>query len=313
MPSKLCPFCKRTSEIIMTEELRRGKGRVFFCKNCEVGFLEKFITNEEEYYNNVYRKKYSHRSVSCETNPSELFNIYKSFQNDRLSILKQYASGKNSLLEIGASAGQFLVHVKDLFPIVNAIELDSSCVSYIQEMFSIDADNKTLEHSKFKNKTYDICCSFQVMEHTSDPKQYLQSIFKALNHKGIALIEVPNLYDPLISVWNIHEYSKFYYHEAHNFYFTEEFLRRLSQETGFTVLQTYFLQDYNLLNHLNWIMNKQPQTTCEIGLNIPEVKSTETEIGTWLSQKLQDLNSEYIKKLSEHKKTSNIMMVLQKK
>jgi len=312
MPPKSCPFCKNLSKTIMTEKLRIGKGRVLFCKKCEVGFLEKFVTNEAEYYNNAYRKKYSHRSESCETNPSEIFNIYKTFQKDRLSVLKQYVAGKDSLLELGASAGQFLVHVKDMFSIVNAIELDSSCVNYIQEMFEIDADNKTLEHSKFKNLTYDICCSFQVMEHTSDPKHFLQTIFNALNHKGIGLIEVPNLYDPLISVWNIREYSEFYYHEAHNFYFTENFLRRLSHETGFKVLQIYFLQDYNILNHLNWIMNKQPQKTCEIGLNLPEVKSTETEIGTWLSQKLQQLNSEYIKILSEHKKTSNIMMVLQK-
>jgi len=312
MQTKLCPFCKNLTKTIMTEKLRKGKGRVFFCKNCEVGFLDKFITNEADYYDNEYRKKFSHRSESFKTHPSELFNIYKNFQKDRLSILKQYTSGKDSLLEIGASAGQFLVHVKDMFQVINAIELDSSCVKFIQEMFHIDTDNNILDHSKFKNKTYDICCSFQVMEHTSEPKLFLQSIFEVLSYKGIALIEVPNLYDPLISVWNIHEYSNFYYHEAHNFYFTENILRKLSHEAGFKVLDVFFLQDYNILNHLNWIMNKQPQKTCEIGLNIPEVKSSNTEIGAWLSHKLQQLNLEYIKKLSEFKKTSNIMMVLQK-
>lgn len=308
-----CPICFQETKDLLTEELRRGKGKVFYCKNCDLGFLEKKIDNVKEYYDKEYRKEYSHKAEVSDTNADEMFNIYKNYQSSRLKVLEKYKGNADTILEIGASAGQFLYHLKDSFRIINAIELDSNCCQYLKSKFDIDSDSSFLEDSKFnKRDFYDIVCSFQVLEHSINPIEFLENIYKVLKKGGKLIIEVPNLYDPLLSVWNVSNYNSFYYHSAHNFYFSETTLKKIAEASNFKILEIIYSQDYNLLNHINWILNNQPQANCEIGLNPPHVNGKDLDISNWLNEELKILNEKYFEKLIKNQKTSNIVIVLEK-
>ena len=48
-------------------------------------------------------------------------------------------------------------------------------------------------------------------------------------------LEVPNLDDPLLRIWDVPAYEKFYYHEAHLSCFTEESLKILLEKCGFII------------------------------------------------------------------------------
>lgn len=308
-----CPICLTNTDKILTNKLRRGEGIVYYCKNCDLGFLDKKIENIKEYYDKEYREEYSHKAEKNTTHAKEIFDIYKNYQKDRLDILNKYTTKKESLLEVGSSAGQFLSHLKDEFKVLNGIELDSLCCEFVKNNLHIDVDNDFLESSKFNKKEfYDTVCSFQVLEHTSNPVEFLKSINSVLKKDGKAFIEVPNLYDPLLSVWNVPSYNTFYYHSAHTFYFSYKSLLDISNKAGFKIIDTIYLQDYNILNHLNWIMNDSPQGDCKMGLDKPLLEGRDDEISDWLNDKIQELNKEYFKKLSNSKKTSNIMVVLEK-
>lgn len=309
-----CPICNNKTDKLLTARLRRGNGKVYYCKECDLGFLKNMILNTKDYYDKEYRKEYSHKAQTNETSAEEIFKVYVQYQQERLNVLNKYINNtNNSFLEIGASAGQFLYHIKDRFDTINAIELDSNCCKFIENKFNILADCNYLEDSKFNiQNNYSVVSAYQVLEHTPNPIKFLESIYNVLKDDGIAIIEVPNLYDPLLSVWDVPEYNTFYYHSAHNFYFSEKSLNIIANEANFKVLDIIFTQDYNILNHINWVLNNQPQNDCIRGLSSPKLIGKDKEIATWLNNELDLLNIKYFNKLSDSKKTSNIIMVLKK-
>jgi len=182
----------------------------------------------------------------------------------------------------------------------------------MQKILEIDADFEYLSDSKFANKTYDLVCAFQVMEHVVNPVIFIKDLVRATKKGGTIFVEVPNLNDPLLSVWNIPSYQSFFYHSAHLHYFTDASLKKVAIDAGFISknIQIEYIQDYNLLNHLNWLTNGLPQETCHSGLAEINFNGVNKDIAKWLTDKVANLNQEYISKLVNEKCTSNIMMIL---
>lgn len=308
-----CPLCRTTTGSVLATELRRGQGIVYYCSACRHGFLvPRKDFNEKEYYSENYRKEYSHNAEATSTNAREIFDIYRQYQGDRLSYIFPYLTVNTTLLEVGASAGQFLSHVKDKVALVNAIELDKACCAFMRKELGIEADSEFLSESTFAHKSYDIVCAFQVMEHVVDPVAFLRDLIKATKKGGSIFIEVPNLHDPLLTVWNIEPYKTFFYHSAHLHYFTNESLKKVALDAGFMPgqIEVKFTQDYNILNHLNWIMNRAPQANCLVGLSSISLNGVNPDISIWLTDQMRRLNDEYISKLVNAKATSNLMMVI---
>ena len=308
-----CPLCGIGTDLVLTNYLRRGKGTVFYCKSCDHGFLipdERVDT--KEYYSAKYRQEYSHRAAGLATNAREIFDIYSKYQGHRLELISQYLFPTAKVLEVGASAGQFLASIKNQVAQVDGVELDEACCEFMRNELNIRADSEFLRTSMFCDEKYDVVCAFQVMEHVESPVDFLIDLRLSMKKDGVAFVEVPNLHDPLLSVWNVNSYKTFYYHSAHLHYFSESSLKKAAIGAGFSPSQIIikFTQDYNLLNHLNWIMNDAPQATCDVGLNEINIRGANEEISSWLTERLKSLNSEYIAKLMATKVTSNLMMVL---
>jgi len=288
---------------------------VLHCLKCDHGFLiQDESIDAKQFYAQKYRQEYSHLAEEAETNPRELFEVYSLYQKERLDAISPLLNLNTRLLEVGASAGQFLWHIKDRVGKVHAIELDKACCDFLERDLGIPADDEYLENSRFAGEQYDLVCAFQVMEHVEDPVKFLLSLVDAILPGGKILIEVPNLCDPLLSVWNVPAYDAFYYHSAHLHYFSQSSLRLVAREAGFadSDIEISYIQDYNLLNHLHWIMNNVPQKDCHIGLGEVRLRGRHDAINSWMSQELKDLNHRYAKKLAECGFTSNIMMRLQR-
>jgi 2-polyprenyl-3-methyl-5-hydroxy-6-metoxy-1,4-benzoquinol methylase len=308
-----CPLCSGKGDKTLAAELRRGSGQVHYCAQCDHGFLVAApLVDPKLYYAESYRKEYSHNADAAATNARELFEVYSNYQRDRLRMVTPLLGPQTRLLEVGASSGQFLVHVKDQVAEVNAIELDKACCAYVKSELGIAADDELLEHSVFASKTYDVVCAFQVMEHVGDPVAFLEGLRAATKEGGHIFVEVPNIADPLLSIWDVPTYHKFYYHSAHLHYFSEASLRLVAERAGFSADEIEVLptQDYNLLNHLHWIMNDGPQANCHIGLSEITLAGVDTEIAQWLTQEMRALNEKYVSKLIEKNKTSNLMLRL---
>ena len=106
-----CPICGQVTTEILTDKLRRGSGTVYLCNDCDLGFLISAPVDAKTYYDGEYRDAYSHRADGSATHASELFDVYKHYQQSRLDLIRPYLGPEVDILEIGASAGQFLFHL----------------------------------------------------------------------------------------------------------------------------------------------------------------------------------------------------------
>ena len=308
-----CPICGSETSNVQSSELRRGTGIVLHCCDCDHGFLAtNSILDLKTYYETEYRKEYSHNSEMSSTTPAELFEIYSKFQQNRLPHVLSELEKDSKLLEVGASAGQFLTHIKDQVETVHAIELDKDCCEFLTNNLNIENDSNYLEDSKFSDEEYDVICAFQVMEHVDDPVYFLKSLKKNAKPGGKIFVEVPNLRDPLLTVWDIPSHHKFFYHSAHLQYFTENSILTAAIKAGYSRsgVEVFFTQDYNLLNHMHWVMNEKPQENCLVGMNQIKFSGFDDTITNWLTDEFKRLNKRYIDRLVEKKLTSNMLLKL---
>lgn len=309
----LCPLCNKPGSSLLASELRRGTGIVYFCADCEHGYLvDNPHKDAKAYYDGEYRKEVSHKATVASTNPKEIFDTYVRYQSDRLEVIVPNLTKSTRLLEVGASAGQFIAHVKDLVALVHAIELDSECASFLRSNLNVEVETEFLSESEFHANKYDIVCAFQVLEHVGNASQFIESLKQVCEYGGKIFVEVPSLHDPLRAVWAVPEYEKFYFHSEHLHYFSAQSLTRAAVMAGFRPDQVSvrFSQDYNVLNHVNWILNRIPQPECHFGLSDIRLDGVDREIASWLSDEMQALNRRYIERLQRKGKTSNLMLII---
>ncbi|MFC1514694.1 class I SAM-dependent methyltransferase [Candidatus Omnitrophota bacterium] len=309
----VCPICKKAASLA-EDKIREGKGKVFHCNRCDLGILGKRIKNVKKYYESQYRKKYSFDIKTPASDPLGLFEVYKYFQDDRLKIIGPYLGKQKRLLEIGCSAGQFLYYVKKKVKESQGIELDSACARFVRRRLSIEVYENEIDTYSHPRKYFDLICSFQVLEHIIDPVGFLKRVRYFLKDRGLVFIEVPNLHDSLLAAWQVEGYRRFYFREAHNYYFSLKSLRKIARLAGLTMKKAYFIQDYSLVNHFHWYFKDQPQTSCREGLAKPRFafNKKHNKFQSEFNMLIQKADQEYKDLLAKHNIASNIFLILSK-
>ena len=146
-------------------------------------------------------------------------------------------------------------------------------------------------------------------------KSLIKLLREYLKPGGVVVVEVPCLYDPLLSVYDNRAYLPFFYHSEHLFYFTPKSLTQIMGEGGFRGELTY-VQDYNFTNHMNWIYQNGPQPNCLMGMGKPQLPlsnhlpdEVRDDFNAWLA----DVGASYKKLLVKHELTENITFIGTKK
>lgn len=98
---------------------------------------------------------------------------------------------KDRVLEIGSGFGSFLSLLKENgIKDISGLELSSLAVKKCQDL-KLDVQSKLIEDLN-KAETYDVICSFQVLEHVYDVKSFIEASIQHLNIGGKLVIGVPN-------------------------------------------------------------------------------------------------------------------------
>jgi 2-polyprenyl-3-methyl-5-hydroxy-6-metoxy-1,4-benzoquinol methylase len=159
------PYFKNISEI-----------KIFKCLDTQYMFYYPFKTEGDEKYYELMGK------FDWYYNPSRWEH------KKALEIIGE----KDTVLEIGAGSGFFLSELKKKNNTITGLELNGKA---IEEAKAIGIELKKefiQEHVKENENKYDVICSFQVLEHISQPFEFLDTQIKCLKPRGKMIMGVPN-------------------------------------------------------------------------------------------------------------------------
>ncbi len=228
---------------------------VYRCNACGLLFLSKFPDDVNQLYEdgNMHLNGYDEISDTFTDISYEKY-VQLSERDDlrRYNQLKDICKDKN-ILEFGCGNGGFLKKIKKEAASVTGIELERRCSEEINS-----AGIKCVDNINRLNDKYDIVVSFNVIEHLTEPRKYLDQIYDCLTDGGVFICETCNADDALITYYNCDAYRDFTFWSEHVYLYNSETLERLINSCGFKTLKNTQIQRYPLSNHLYWLGQKKP-------------------------------------------------------
>ena len=252
--------------------LRGGRETVVWVhKGTGHGILDPENWFQEGYYGEEYRKEFTGDAKGHHISPSEHLKMFRDLNKKQFEKFSHALGPATSYLEVGCSFGGVLdLVVNHGVGTYEVVEPNVQDANYVKDRYpNAKVQNLLLEDADLQPESYDVIVSFEVLEHTVSPTDFLLKLHRSLKRHGAIYLEVPNHDDALLSCYDGDiTYNNFYYHKAHIHYFTLESLTELCHECGFDGIAESFLM-YPFFNHVYWHFNKGPQPTARQALSLP--------------------------------------------
>ncbi|MEN9243630.1 MAG: class I SAM-dependent methyltransferase [Gloeomargarita sp. DG02_5_bins_242] len=122
----------------------------------------------------------------------DFYYMEEKWEYDQALQLLQPLSPEHKVLEVGCGRGYFVKKLKKLGIEITGLELNQLAVNYAQAQ-SLSVHRESLENwaQKYPGQ-YTAVCSFQVLEHIAQPKQFIQHCLDCLAPNGQLILAVPN-------------------------------------------------------------------------------------------------------------------------
>jgi 2-polyprenyl-3-methyl-5-hydroxy-6-metoxy-1,4-benzoquinol methylase len=258
-----CPLCgAKHKQAIESDYVFGGKesDKYIHCEECDLFYLHPKPSEEEllNFYKNDFEKFMTNRSGkdSDWSNAEKHAEISKRDAIRRMSFLEETLETSKTILEVGASTGFMLDHIKDSFSDlkVSAIEPSDYFCSFMR--------NKGIEAYQSLNelpedKKFDLIIHFFVVAHVFNFKQFIAEYYEKLNVGGKMIFETPSTTDALRGLYDIPEFHKFYRQVAHIVSFNPNSMKKFLDEMGYKyTIKPH--QRYDLSNHMVWMQTGKP-------------------------------------------------------
>ena len=251
-----CIICEKSNFETISERVRDSiKFKVLECKDCSLLQLSPrpSIDEDKDFYDNNYQSK----NIG---EPTDLKSIKSNSSDDtyrRAELVSKYIKSSSSILDIGSGYGFFLQEMFNRGYNITGIEISKE-----KRKISLKVSNvKVLDINLYKDNKelpiFDCITLFHVLEHISDPTQFLKVIKKHLSNNGKLIIEVPNVDDMLLK--ECKQYKDFYWQRAHLFYFNVKTLEKIVKNSNFVTVDVSYVQRYSIENFMNWFTVGKPQ------------------------------------------------------
>jgi 2-polyprenyl-3-methyl-5-hydroxy-6-metoxy-1,4-benzoquinol methylase len=212
MRARACPICHGETRPFLN-------GRLLECIECTAVFdpappLDKTYYEQERVLH-IDEKKIEPRKRNV---------------RQRATLLKKFLSKEQSLLDIGCGEGLFLQEISGIVGSANGLEPTHLYAEYAKNNLHLDVKQGTVEETIFPDEFFDVITMFHVLEHLTDPEDTLRNLRKWLKHRGLLVIEVPNIQSPAARYKGMSWELIF---PEHRLYFTQRSLRYLLEKSGF--------------------------------------------------------------------------------
>ena len=240
----------------------RDQASAFYhCHQCDVRFQHPGLTPEQEkkFYAEEFEAFMESRAGIAGGWQSAEEHVRANEPNRvrRMDYLQSLIPMGGRILEVGCSSGFML------YPLIAAghfcvgVEPSGKFSEFLkQKGIRAFPSVEELVRTDLRG-TFDLVMHFFVLEHIAEPWPFLQQQLDLLKPGGTLVFEIPNVADPLLGVYKIPAFGRFYWSVAHPWYFSEKSLRHLLASVGvpFEIRRD---QRYDLSNHMVWARDGKP-------------------------------------------------------
>lgn len=237
----------------------RENAKVARCSGCDVFRLsERYCLGENEYEGDDYR---IHLGQGMDL--AGHYASHDHLQLHALNVIPPHRLRGLTVADVGAGGGSFLDHVRGIVGSAIAIEPTEKFRSALAER-GYDTYAYAMGAVEALGPVADVAVSFQVIEHVSNPREFLTHIHALLKPGGRLVISTPNRADILMDILP-ELFSAFFYRVVHRWYFNAASLARCAAEAGFAVEETRHLHRYGMANAMLWLRDKSPKGNAQLG------------------------------------------------
>jgi len=222
------------------------------CDGCGVERLpEEFCIPSSAYETIEYRKK-----LQQEVDSESFALTHDELQIHTLKAIWPTNLRGKTVADIGCAAGSLLDHLRGVTAQQIGIEPfevyrdDLTRRGYTTYGYASDA-------VKDWAGRIDLAFSMQVIEHTRNPKSFLEEIRPLLAPGGKLVISTPNRDDILFDLLP-KDFAAFFYRVVHRWYFNAVTLENCARLAGYKVLEIRHVHRYGLANALRWLRDRRP-------------------------------------------------------
>jgi len=220
-------------------------GQIVRCPNC--GLIYNNPREREDILENLYSgvvdEDYINERPWKEASFKENIRILENFKRSGV------------LLDVGCGHGFFLQQLNPERWEPYGIDLSSSAVSLAKES-GCEILNTSIYKAPFKENTFDVITGFHLLEHLANPKKFLEKCNGLLREDGLIYLEIPDIGSAPARMF---KRRWWYIMRFHTFYFTQNTLNNLLNDTGFTPIFWYRPTKIWYLGYLLWKL--KPQAT----------------------------------------------------
>jgi 2-polyprenyl-3-methyl-5-hydroxy-6-metoxy-1,4-benzoquinol methylase len=157
--------------------------RVLRCKNCSLVFVHPhpdYIELKEHYDKGYY-------SAWVDVQREKRIRMW----SNRLKKLKKFRFG-GKLLDVGCGEGAFLQLAKKDGWKISGTEMSSYAAEYAADILGVDIFCGELPDAGYPDNSFEVVTMWHVLEHVTDPNNYLNAIYRILKPDGLLVVAVPN-------------------------------------------------------------------------------------------------------------------------
>jgi 2-polyprenyl-3-methyl-5-hydroxy-6-metoxy-1,4-benzoquinol methylase len=157
----------------------------------------------------------------------------------------QNRGGKLHLLDVGCGNGALLGRAQAIGFVTAGIEISAQLAALVQDQFQCEVHQQLLAELKLPESSFDVVTMYDLIEHTENPKEDLEHVFRILKSGGIFFALTPNdqallrRISRVLFAASLQSFSspmRRLYYPDHLSYFTAESLSQLLVSTGFELI-----------------------------------------------------------------------------
>lgn len=234
--------------------------KFWHCSRCDMVYLYPVpsVAQESEFYRKEFEKFMADRSGNrAWKRPEEHVASNQDHVVRRRKYLAPYLRPGLNLLEIGCSSGFMMNAFRDAG--LSSYGVEPSCVflDFLKRQGHIAFESLGQLKAAYPGQRYDLIVHFFVLEHIRDPVGFLREQLAMLAPGGRIIFEVPCVTDPLVSLYAVPVFERFYWSIAHHWYFSPTSIGHVAERLGHGV-RLIPDQRYDLSNHIQWLREGKP-------------------------------------------------------